>query len=154
MEIKCSQNLLATSSYAESSLANSIAIARRFKVYIAIQLVPSDCSNIAAGGQGSAAVEDPNVVEPQESALEDVHSVGVLAIDPPGEIEQQLVEDALQKFPVTLSVLLLVNLVNPPCCPGMNWRIHITECPFVRRTLSIGVHIPLAKHEYQLLFGK
>src|SRR5207249_5617873 len=54
--------------------------------------------NVAAGRQGSAAVEDSNVVEAQESALEDVHSVGVLAIDPPGEIEQQLVEDTFQKF--------------------------------------------------------
>ena len=65
--------------------------------YIAIQLVPSDCSSVAAAGQRLAAVEDADVVEPEKAALEDVVALGVLAVHPPGEIEQQFVEDALEE---------------------------------------------------------
>ena len=76
--------------------ASSIAIASRFRQYIAIQPVPSACSMMPAGGQRGAAVEDADVVQPQEAALEDVAAFGVLAVHPPGEVQQQLVEDALR----------------------------------------------------------
>ena len=62
---------------------------------------------MAAGGQRCAAVEDADVVEAEEAALEDVVAVGVLAVDPPGEVEQQLVEDALQEGAVALPVIAL-----------------------------------------------
>ena len=62
-----------------------------------IQLVPSDCSRCPPVGSGCAAVEDADVVEPEEAALEDVVALGVLAVDPPREVEQQLVEDALEE---------------------------------------------------------
>ena len=64
---------------------------------MAIQAVPSACSRWPPVGQRRAAVEDADVVQPEEAALEDVVALGVLAIDPPGEVEQQLVEDALQE---------------------------------------------------------
>ena len=51
----------------------------------------------AAAGQRLAAVEDADIVQAQEAALEDVPAFGVLAVHPPGEIEQQLVKDALQE---------------------------------------------------------
>ena len=38
-------------------------------------------------------VEDPDVVHAEEAALEQVGPVGVLAVHPPGEVEQQLGED-------------------------------------------------------------
>lgn len=43
-----------------------------------LQLTPS--------GQGTGAVEDPNVVQAEEATREDVLSAGVLAVDPPGEV--------------------------------------------------------------------
>ena len=51
---------------------------------------------VAAGRQRRAAIEDADVVEPEEAALEDVVAGAILAIDPPGEVEQQLVEGALR----------------------------------------------------------
>src|SRR5947209_6375656 len=57
---------------------------------------------VAAGGQGRAAVEYADVVEAQEAALEDIAALGVLAVDPPGEVEEQLVEDALEELTVGL----------------------------------------------------
>ena len=67
---------------------------------MAIQPVPSACSMIFAAGQRLAAVEDADVVEAQEAALENVPALRVLAIHPPGEVEQQLVEDALQEVAI------------------------------------------------------
>ena len=75
----------------------------RLRQYIAIQLVPSAWSMIAAGRQRRAAVEHADVVEAEEAALEDVAALGVLAVDPPGEVEQQLVEDALEEREVAAS---------------------------------------------------
>jgi hypothetical protein len=43
----------------------------------------------AAGGQGRAAVEHPDVVQAEESSLEHIVAGGILAVDPPGEIQQQ-----------------------------------------------------------------
>ena len=69
-----------------------------FRQYIAIQLVPSDCSMNAAIGQRLGAVEHADVVQAQESAFENVVAFGVLAVHPPGEIHQQLMEDGFQEF--------------------------------------------------------
>ena len=51
----------------------------------------------AAGRQRRRAVEHADVVEPEEAALEDVAALGVLAVHPPGEVQHQLVEDALEE---------------------------------------------------------
>ena len=51
--------------------------------------------DVAAGGQRRAAIEDADVVQAQESALENVVALCVLAVHPPGEIQQQLVKHAL-----------------------------------------------------------
>ena len=47
---------------------------------------------VAAGGERGAAVEDADVVEAEEAPLEDVLAEAVLAVHPPGEVQQQLVE--------------------------------------------------------------
>src|SRR5205823_6781094 len=52
---------------------------------------------VAACGQRGAAVEDADVVEPEKPPLEDVLAVTVLAIDPPREVHQKLLEAFFQK---------------------------------------------------------
>ena len=59
---------------------------------------------IAAGRQRRAAVEDADVVEAEEAALEDVLAEAVLAVHPPGEVQQQLVERRLEELDVGLAV--------------------------------------------------
>ena len=76
---------------------------------------------MAAGGQGRAAVEDADVVQAQEAALEDVAALGVFAVHPPGEVEQQFVEDAFQEAAVGDAGDLAVDLEHPPgaqACTG------------------------------------
>ena len=61
-------------------------------------------------------------------------------------------EDALQEFAITFPFALLVDLVDAPCSPCVHRRIHITERPLVGGNLAVGVHVPLAQHERELLF--
>ena len=51
--------------------------------------------NVAAGRQRRTPVEHPDVVEAEKPPLEDVLSIGVFTIHPPGKVQQQLVKDAL-----------------------------------------------------------
>ena len=50
---------------------------------------------VAAGRQWGAAIEHTDVVEAQEPALEHVLAEAILTVDPPGEVQQELVERSL-----------------------------------------------------------
>ena len=54
----------------------------------------------AARRERGAAIEDADVVETQEPAGEDVAPVGVLAVDPPVEVQHQALERPLQELDV------------------------------------------------------
>src|SRR5512138_3312915 len=45
---------------------------------------------MAAGGQRCASIEDPDVIQAEETALEKVLAKPVFAVYPPGEIQQKL----------------------------------------------------------------
>ena len=109
---------------------------------------------IAAGRQRRAAVEHADVVEAQEAALEDVPPRAVLAVDPPGEVQQQLLEAALEPVPVALARLRLFQAVGEDGGPGMHRRVDVAEVPLVGRDLAVGVHVPLAQHQLQLLLAE
>ena len=51
---------------------------------------------------GPAAIEHADVVQAEEAPLKRVAALGVLAVDPPGEVEQQLVKDLFEKVGVGL----------------------------------------------------
>jgi hypothetical protein len=107
-----------------------------------------------AARQRLRPVKDADVVEPEEAALEYVVALDVLAVDPPCEIEQQLLEDAGEEFAVALARALLVDLVNTQRSPRVHRRIHIAKRPFVSRDLAVRMHVPLAEHQDQLLLCK
>ena len=57
----------------------------------AIQAVPSACASDTPGGSGHGTVEDADIVQPQEASWENRFlALGILAVDPPGEVQQQL----------------------------------------------------------------
>src|SRR5689334_5180093 len=107
---------------------------------------------VAARRQGSAAIEDTDVVETQKATLENVHSIGIFAIHPPGEIEKQFVEYAFEECAISFAGSLLVYLVDTPRSPGMHRRIDVPEGPLVSRQLSVGMHVPFTQQEHELLF--
>ena len=75
----------------------------RFRQYIAIQLVPSAWSMWPPVGSGALRSKTPMLSRPEKAALEYVAALGVLAIHPPGEVQHQLVEDALEKREIAAS---------------------------------------------------
>src|SRR5215813_11639004 len=107
---------------------------------------------MSAGRQWRTAIENTDVVETEKAALKNVHPVSIFAIDPPGEIQQQLLENPLQEDCVTGSTSLLLDLVNAPRSPRVNRRIHIAERPLVSRQLAVRVHVPFAQHQHELIF--
>src|SRR5258708_5955080 len=95
-------------------------------------------------------VEGADVIETKEPALENIVALGVFTIDPPGEIDQEFVKDALEEFVVARTV----DFKHPEGGPGMYRRVGVIERPFVCGQLTVGMHVPLAQQQYQLPLGK
>src|ERR1700760_3743757 len=77
--------------------------------------------HVAAIRQLCVAVEYADIVESQKPSLENIPALDVLAVHPPGKIEHELMEDTLEKIPITLAAAVLpVNLIDTPCRPGMH----------------------------------
>src|SRR4051794_23811368 len=97
--------------------------------------------------QRRTAVEDADVIESEEAAAKDVLAAGVFAVHPPGEIDHQLLKDALEEFEVACPFELLLGFVNENRSPGMYGRVHVSEVPFVCRNLSAGMKIVVPQHQ-------
>ena len=63
-------------------------------------------------------------------------------------------KDRFQKSSIGRSVPLLFDLIDSPCRPSMNWRVHVAKGPFVSRNLSVGMHVPFSRHQHQLFFSE
>ena len=107
-----------------------------------------------AAGQRRRAVEDADVVESEEPALEEVAVVGVLAVHPPREVRQQPAEDAGQELVVALAPDLRLALVDVQRGPRGDGRVDVAEVPFVRRDLAVRMQVSGAEQELDLLFGE
>ncbi len=70
------------------------------------------------------AVEDADVVQPEEAAAEDVAAVKVLAVDPPGEVQQELLKGPLEEEDVAFA-FFVSDLVDAPHRPCVHGRVHI-----------------------------
>jgi hypothetical protein len=64
------------------------------------------------------------------------------------------VKDPLEKDSIADAATFLLDLVHAPGGPGVHGRVDVPESPFVRGKLAVGVHVPLAAQEHQLLFGE
>ena len=107
-----------------------------------------------AGGKWRGTVENTDVVEAKEAALENVGAVRILAIDPPGEVEKQLVKDSFEKGAVRDATDATLDLVNAPGGPGVHGRVYVAKSPFVGGQLPVGMHIPFAEEQNELLLGE
>jgi hypothetical protein len=108
----------------------------------------------ATARQRRGAIEDADVVQPQETALEEVAVVRVLAIDPPGEVRHQPAEHSCQELAVALAPDLSLALIHIQRSPGGHRRVDVTKVPLVRRDLAVRVHIPSTEQELHLFFGE
>src|SRR6266498_5610236 len=103
--------------------------------------------------RGHVFVNRIRLRESEEAAGKEVVAFGVLAIHPPGKVEQQLLEHAFKKCGVALAAWPS-HLVNAPSRPCVHGRIHIAEGELISRNLAIGVHVPFAQKEIELLLGE
>src|ERR1700749_2219232 len=103
-----------------------------------------------AGWQRLRPVKNSDVVEPKEAALEDIRPVGIFAIHPPGEVQQQFVKDFLEKIAIGNSTDSPFDFINAKRSPGMYRRIHVAKCPLIRGQLPVGMHVPFAKKKNEL----
>src|SRR4029077_20779459 len=102
----------------------------------------------SAGRQRARTVEDADVVEPEEAATEESATVDVLAIDPPGEVEDALLEHAREERQVARTALR-GHLVDAPRRPGVHRRIHVSEGELVGGKLPPRLHVPLEQEEHE-----
>src|SRR5438105_980958 len=100
--------------------------------------------------QASGTVEDADVVQPEKAAGKQVFAFDVLAVDPPGEIDEEFVENPRQEQAVTAAARSS-HLIDSPACPRVHRRINVAEIELVGRELAVGVHVPLAEHQNELL---
>ena len=151
--MKCCRYVKASSSYCGSLLGQD---ERDLDHVLAVEGHPGGPVGLlqrAAGGQRRAAVEDADVVEAQEAAGEDVAAVGVLAVQPPVEVERETVERALQELAV-LAPEAALPVEQEQRRPGVDGRVDVAEVPLVGRHLAVGVGVEAAQHEQQLLLGE
>ena len=109
---------------------------------------------VAAGGQRGAAVEDADVVEAEEAPFEDVLAEAVLAVHPPGEVQQQLVERRPEEIEVGLAAQGLLGAVQEERRKGVDRGVHVAEVPLVGGHLAAGVQVDAFEHQFHLLLGE
>ena len=109
---------------------------------------------VAAGRQRGAAVEHADVVEAEEPALEHVLAEAVLAIDPPGEVQHELVERRPEEIDVHLAAQRLLGAMEEQRRKGVDRRVHVAEVPLVGRDLAVRVQVGAAEHQFHLLLGE
>src|SRR6266446_538687 len=84
---------------------------------------------VASRGEWRGAVKDSDIVEAEKPALKNVCAVRILAVHPPGKIQQQLVKDFFEESAVGDTAHTTLDFVDAPGCPGMNGWIHIAKSP-------------------------
>ena len=103
----------------------------------------------AAGRQRRAAVEHADVVEPEEPALEHVAAGGILAVDPPREVQQQPVNDSLRNS-MSTSPVWDSDAVEEERGERVHRRVDVAEVPLVGRHLAARVQVQLGEHQLEL----
>src|SRR2546430_6391575 len=88
-------------------------------------------SNPTAPAGWACIVKNSDVIEAQEAALKNICAVRVLAVHPPGEIQEQLVKNFLEESTIGDATHAALDFVDAPGGPGMNRWIHIAKGPFV-----------------------
>ena len=132
-----------------SCSVSTSAISSRSWQYIAIHAVPSDCSSTPSTGSRERS-KGPMLSRPRKPPSNRLSPTSVLAVDPPVEVEQQLVQDPLQEVEVRVAG----DLVHAHRRPGVDGRVDVAEVPLVCRQLAVGVRVPLAAEQDQLGLGE
>src|SRR5207302_631462 len=109
---------------------------------------------MAAVRQWRAPIEDADIIEAEEAALENIFPLGIFPVHPPGEGDEELVENGFQEITIAFAGLLLLDFVDAPRGPADHRRIDVAEIPFVGGDLAIRVLVTFAQDDIELAFGE
>jgi hypothetical protein len=84
-----------------------------------------------AGRKRLGAVKDADIVEAEETSLEQILAFHVLSINPPGKVHQQLLEHALEEVEVLSTVNLPFYLEYTEGSPRVHRGIDVFVVPFI-----------------------
>jgi hypothetical protein len=104
--------------------------------------------------QRLTSIEHTNIIQSQESTLENIVPIGILSVDPPSKVQQQLLKDAFEEFCVLSTMHFAFDVVGSPDGPSVQGRIDIGEIPFVGWDLTVGMEIPFAGEDIELFLCK
>ena len=109
---------------------------------------------VPARGQRRAPIEHADVVEPEEAPLEHVLAEAVLTVDPPGEVQEQLVERRREELDIHFAAHRLHRPVEEERGECVDRRIHVAEVPLVRGHLAGRVQVGAMEHQLHLALGE
>src|SRR5260370_14424593 len=107
---------------------------------------------VATGRQICAAVEDADIVQPEETAFKEVLAKAIFSVHPPTEVKHQLGEASLEELDVAFPFERLLRAVKEDRRPGMDWRIDVAEVPLVGRNLTGWMNEVFPQHQIELVF--
>ena len=102
-------------------------------------------------GSGWLRSNTPTLSSPRKPPVNRLSPVGILAVDPPREVDEALVERALEEHAVVAVAGLGGELVDAPHRPRVHRRVDVAERELVRGQLPVRVHVPLAAQQQELL---
>ena len=103
-----------------------------------------------AAGRQVRTVDRADVVQAEESALEHVAAARILPVDPPGEVDQQLVEHPAEE----VNVASLIDREHLERGPRLHRRVDVAEVPFVGRERPVRVLEPFPAQQDELVLGE
>ena len=111
--------------------------------------------HMTAGRQRGAPIEHPDIVQPEKTALEDISSAEILAIAPPGEVGNQLLENMSKESCITdATIARPVDLIDEEGRKRMHRWINGAEVPFIGGKLAVWMDVVSLQHEFELLLGE
>ena len=131
--------------------ASSIAMASMFREYIAIQLVPSDCSRCPPVGSGALRSNTPMLSRPRKPPWKMFIPSASFRLTHQVKFSSSLWKTRSRNFTSPAPRCLLIDLVDAPRGPGVHRRVDVAERPLVRGKLPVRVHVPFAQQQHQLL---
>ena len=135
--------------------ASSSAIRIRFRQYIAIQAVPSAWLMKPPVGSGALRSNTPMLSSPRKPPWKMLRPWASLRFTHQVKFSISLWKTRSRKARSPSSAALLaVDLEDAPGRPGVHRRVDVAELPFVGRHLAVGVHVPFAGQQHELLLGE
>ena len=122
----------------------------RFRQYMAIQAVPSDCSSTPCDGERRERSNGPMLSRPRNPPSKTLLPAASLRLTHQVKLSSSLWKTRSRNVVVGAAV----DLEHPQRRPGVHRRVDVAERPLVGGELPVGVHVPLAAQQDELCLGE